>query len=235
MLLATAGAWLPLYLQRRGAHQPNVDDYLYTLVSRQLAHTGSFTDFVHAVLHTGQTAPLVVLLTAPAAVHGVDAAVAVELPLLLLLAAAAWLLARRWVPPWEAALIGFAAAANQAVLGWALMVHFSVAASALCLLSLAAYLWSDGFRSWSWSALTGVAVGLLLLSRSLAPVYVAAFAVAIGLDVLRRRRLPLGQAGLAVLLAAAVAGPWWLVSGGTALHYLKSAGYEGSSGACQAR
>jgi hypothetical protein len=230
MLVATAAAWVPLYLQRRGAHQPNVDDYLYTLVSRQLAHAGSFTDFVHALLHTGQHAPLVVLLAAPGAVHGVDGAVAVELPLLLLLATSAWLLARRWVPPWEAALIGFAAAANQAVLGWALMVHFSVAASALSLLSLAAYLWSDGFRSWGWSAITGVAVGLLLLSRSLAPVYVASFAVVVGLDVIRRRRLPLGQTSIAVLLAAAVAGPWWLVSGGTALHYLRTAGYESSSG-----
>jgi hypothetical protein len=230
MLLATAGAWLPLYLQRRGAHQPNVDDYLYTIVSRQLAHAGSFTDFLHTVLHTGQTAPLVVLLAAPGAVRGVDGAVAVELPLLLLLAGAAWLLARRWVPPWEAALIGFAAAANQAVLGWALMMHFSVAASAFCLLSLAAYLWSDGFRRWGWSALTGVAVGLLLLSRSLAPVYVATFAVVVAFDVIRRRRLHLGQAAITVLLAAAVAGPWWLVSGGTALHYLRTAGYESSSG-----
>jgi hypothetical protein len=230
MLVATAAAWVPLYLQRRGAHQPNVDDYLYTLVSRQLAGAGSLTDFVHAVLHTGQTAPLVVMLAAPAAMHGVDGAVAVELPLLLLLAVSAWLLARRWVPPWEAALIGLAAAVNQAVLGWALMMHFSVAASAFCLLSLAAYLWSDGFRRWGWSALTGGAVGLLLLSRSLAPVYAASFVVVVGLDLIRRRRLPIGQASLAVLIAAAVAGPWWVVSGGAALHYLRTAGYETSSG-----
>jgi hypothetical protein len=230
MLAATAGAWVPLYLQRRGAHQPNVDDYLYTLVSRQLAHAGSLGDIVHAFLHTGQTAPLMVLLAGPVAVHGVDGAVAVELPLLLLLAASAWLLASRWVAPWEAALIGFAAAANQAVLGWALMVHFAVAAGALSLLSLAAYLRSDGFRSWGWSAATGMAVGLLLLSRSLAPVYVASFAVVVGLDVIRRRRIPLGQATVAVLVLATVAGPWWLVSGGTALHYLRTSGYEPSSG-----
>jgi hypothetical protein len=75
-----------------------------------------------------------------------------------------------------------------------------------------------------------VSVGLLLLSRSLAPVYVAAFAVAVGVDLLRRRRFCFRQTALAVLIAGAVAGPWWLVSGGTALHYLTSAGYQRSSG-----
>jgi len=230
LLAGAVAAWLPLYLQRRRAHQPNVDDYLYTLVSRQIAHAGSFSDVIHALLHTGQTAPLVVALSAPLAVHGVDAAAAVELPLLFLLAASAWLLARRWISPWPAALVGFAAAVNQAVLGWALMVHFSVAASALCLLALAAYLWSDGFRSWGWSALTGLAVGFLLLSRSLAPVYVASFAIVLAIDLIRRRRLPVGQTSVAVLLAAAVAAPWWLVSGGTALHYLRNSGYDPSSG-----
>jgi hypothetical protein len=191
MLATTAAAWTPLYLQRRRAHQPNVDDYLYTIVARQIFRAGSFGDIVHAFLHTGQTAPLVPLLAAPGAVHGVDGAVAVELPLLLLLAGAAWMLVRPWVGPWSAALIGFAAAANQAVLGWALMMHFSVATSALCLLALAGYLRSDGFRHWGWSALTGGAVGLLLLSRSLAPLYVAAFVAVVVADLVVRRRLPL--------------------------------------------
>src|SRR6516164_209194 len=72
MLVATAAAWIPLYLQRRGAHQPNVDDYLYTIVARQIADAGSLSGFVHAVLHTGQTAPLYVLLAAPGALYGVD-------------------------------------------------------------------------------------------------------------------------------------------------------------------
>jgi hypothetical protein len=75
-----------------------------------------------------------------------------------------------------------------------------------------------------------VSVGLLLLSRSLAPVYVAAFAVAVGVDLLRRRRFGFMQAGVAILIVAALAGPWWLVSGGTALHYLNTAGYQPSSG-----
>lgn len=230
MLLATAGVWVPLYLQRRAAHQPNVDDYLYAIHSVGLAHAGSLTGLVDAGLHTGQLAPLVVLLAAPGALRGVDGAVVVELPLLLLLAGGAWLLARRWVGPKEAALVGFVAAANQAVLGWALMLNFSVAASALCLWSLAAYLWSEGFQRWGWSLGTGLSVGLLLLSRSIAPVYAAALVVAIGIDIVRRRRLPWAQAGLAVLIASAVAGPWWLVSGETALHYLKTAGYQSSSG-----
>jgi Concanavalin A-like lectin/glucanases superfamily len=233
MLLLVTAAWVPLYLQRRRAHEPNVDDYLYALQSLRLWHAGSFGNLVHDFLHTGQAAPLVPLLAAPGASHGVDGAVAVELPLLLLLAGGAWILARRWVGPWEAALIGLAAAANQAVLGWSLMMHFSVATSALCLWSLASYLWSDGLERWAWSVATGASVGLLLLSRSLAPVYVASFSVVVVADLIRRRRLHLPQAGAAVLLAFVVAGPWWLESGGTALHYLRNAGYEQSGGFTQ--
>jgi hypothetical protein len=230
MLLLLTAAWVPLYLQRRHAHQPNVDDYLYTLQAWRLAHAGSFVDFLHGFLHTGQTAPLVILLAAPGALHGVDGAAAIELPLLLFLAAGGWLLARRWVGPWQAALVGLAAAGNQAVLGWSLMVHFSVAASALCVWALASYLWSDGFQRWAWSLATGAAVGLLLLSRSLAPAYVAPFVVVVVGDLVRRRRLPLDRAAAAAALAFAIAGPWWIVSGGTALHYLRSAGYQTSSG-----
>jgi Concanavalin A-like lectin/glucanases superfamily len=230
MLLVVAAAWVPLYLQRRRAHEPNVDDYLYALQSLKLTHAGSFGNLVHDILHTGQTAPLVPLLAAPGAAHGVDGAVAVELPLLLLLAGGAWLLARRWVGPWEAALIGLAAAANQAVLGWSLMMHFSVAASVFCLWSLAAYLWSEGFQRWSWSIVTGISVALLLLSRSIAPIYVIPFAIVVAADSLIKRRLRWTQAGAAVLIVLLVAGPWWLVSGETAFHYLRTAGYEPSSG-----
>jgi Concanavalin A-like lectin/glucanases superfamily len=230
MLLATAGAWVPLYLQRRAAHQPNFDDYLYALEAQGFAHADSVTGLVRAALHTGQTSPLVPLLAAPGAVRGVDGAVAVELPLLLLLAGGAWLLARRWVSGPHAALIGFAAAANQAVLGWAMMLHFSVATSALCLWSLAAYLWSDGFQRLGWSLLTGLSVGLLLLSRSLAPMYVAALVCVVAVDVARRRSFPWLHAGSGLLIALALAGPWWLVSGRTALDYLTSAGYSSSSG-----
>ncbi len=200
------------------------------MVSSQLDHAGSLTGLVHGFLHTGQTAPLVVLVAAPLAAHGVEAAVAAELPFLLLLATGAFLLARRWLKSWAAALVALVATANQAVLGWALMVHFSVAACAFCLIALAAYLWSDGFRSWSWSALTGVAAGLLLLSRSLAPLYAAALGAVIAIDLIRRRRWRVGRAVLALLTAGLVAAPWWLVSGGTALHYLRSAGYESSTG-----
>jgi hypothetical protein len=230
MLLLTAAAWVPLYLQRRRAHLPNVDDYLYALMSLRLAHAGSIGNFVHDFLHTGQTAPLVLLFSAPGAVHGVDGAVALQLPLLLLLAGGAWFLARIWVGPWPAALIGLAAATNQAVIGWSVMVHFSVTASACCLWMLAAYLRSEGFQNWRWALLTGASVGLLLLSRSLAPVYVAPFVVVALIDVVRRRRLPWAQIGAALAVAVAVAGPWWLVSGGDALHYLRSSGYQASSG-----
>ena len=88
-------------------------------------------------------------LAAPLAAHGVEATVAVELPLLLLVAGGAYLLTRRWASARVAAVVGFAAAVNQGVLAWALTLNFAVTASAFVLCTLAAYPYSEGFRRWA--------------------------------------------------------------------------------------
>src|SRR5262249_42468253 len=149
---------------------------------------------------------------------------------LMLLASGSWLLARLWVGPWEATFIGFAAAANQAVLGWALMLNFTVATCAFSLWAIAAYLRSEGFQRLNWSLVAGLSIGLLLLSRSIAPIYAAALALVILVDLLRRHRASWLNGALALLVAFAVAAPWWLISGPTAIHYLTTAGYQPSSG-----
>jgi len=191
---------------------------------------------VHAVLLTGQTAPLVPVTAALLAhLRGVQGAVGAELFFLALLISGAYALARIWVGPTASGIAAMAAGGNQAVLGWALMLNFAVAAAAATVWTFACYLHSDRLADKKWAVATGVAGGLLLLSRSLAPVYAAPLVVVIAIDVLwhhraRKARLPWSGLTLSTATALVIAGPWWLLSGRTALRYLRNAGYQGSSG-----
>jgi hypothetical protein len=230
-LLVSGLAWVPLYLQRRAAHQPDVDDYLYAAVKRNIGQRGPL-EMLHAALHTGHTAPLVPLLAAPF-MGGVDAAVAVELPLLLLLVLGTYLLVRCWVGPAPAGCVALVAGLNQAVLGWSLMLHFSVAASACVVWVFAAYLRSEGLRNWPWTVTAGLAFALLMLSRTMAPVYFVPLLAVIGVDVIKRRSARWGPALTSAAVVVVLAGPWWWTSGSIALRYLHSAGYKASSGFTQ--
>lgn len=233
-LSVTAAVWVALFVLRVRAHQPNVDDYGYTFLSWALLnHT--LSGIVTATLHTGTIAPLVPVLAAPLVdMGGVAGALGVELPLLLLLVVGAYVLARVWLRPNAAAVTALVVGLNQAVLGYALMLNFAVAATAATLWSLAAYLRSDHLRRWRWSLAFGVSVAALLLSRSLAPAYVVPLAVVVMVDLLidatRRRGRPWWPLAAAMGLILVLAGPWWAISGHQALHYLTHAGYQSSSG-----
>jgi hypothetical protein len=233
-LLVVVLVWVPLFALRVRARQPNVDDYEYAQLAYAFLYY-SLGGIVSHALHSGATSPLVPLLASPLArTWGVNGAVAVQLPLLLLLVGGAYSLARMWLGARSAALTATAVGLNQAVLGWAIMLNFSVAVTAALLWSFAAYFRSDRLRTWRWSLVFGVAVASLLLSRSVAPVYAVPLAAVLAADqvvlLLRRRSWPGLPALSAIGLVLVLAGPWWLVSGRTAAHYLTSAGYEVSSG-----
>ena len=131
--LAVGRVWAGLYVQRGTAHTPNVDDYLYTRVAYTLGHllVARPLSGVHAVLLTGQTAPLVPVVAAlPTHLAGVQGAVGVELLFQALVVCGAYILARVWVSPTASVVVALVAGLNQAVLGWALMLNFAVAAAA---------------------------------------------------------------------------------------------------------
>ncbi len=228
LLVLTTAAWLPLFLQRVHAHQPNVDDYYYAYLA-QLISNGSV-----GVLHTGQTSPLVPTLAAPlVALYGVDGGVFLQLPLLLLTVTGAYLLARTWIRPVPAALTALAVGINQAVIGYAIMLHFSIAVTGAIIWAFYSYVRSDHLREPRWCVAVGVALAALLLSRSMAPSYALPLLAVMFIDVVldvRRHRLRWVPVLLPVVVVLVVAGPWWLVSGHTALHYLFTAGYNDSTG-----
>ncbi len=232
VLLLLGATWIALYLVRIHAHQANVDDYLYAVVTRELVHS---PDPITAVLHTGQNSPLVLLLAAPGVdLFGVYGGLLVNLPLLLLLGAGAFVLARRWLSPSGAALTALAVGLNTAVLGYSVMFNFAVASTAAVVWCFAAYLKSGRLSSMGWSIGFGVAFAALVLSRSISPVYAVPLLVVVVVDmVLGARRLDVLWRGSVLASAATIlviAGPWWAVSGPAVWHYLTYAGYQASSG-----
>jgi hypothetical protein len=232
VLLALGLIWTALFLVRIHAHQPNVDDYYYSVVTRALTQS---QNPISALLHSGRNSPLVLFLAMPGvALFGVYGGIATDLPLLLLLGAGTFVLARRWLTPVGAALTALAVGLNSAVLGYSVMFNFAIASTAAVVWCFAAYLSSERFTNLRWSIGFGVAFAALILSRSIAPVYAVPLAILVMVDIVVGTRR-LGSLLSAPVVAAAatvlvIAGPWWAVSGSALWHYLTYAGYQASSG-----
>jgi hypothetical protein len=232
LLLVLAAVWIPLFLLRIHAHQANVDDFEYAALTRNLIRA---PNPISAVLHTGQTSPLVLLLAAPGVdLFGVYGGIFVDLPLLLLLAVGAFILARRWLSPFGATLTALGAGLNAAVLAYAVMLNFALASTTAVVWCFAAYVRCERFSNWRWSITFGIAFAALILSRSMAPVYAAPLVLLVVIDAVAGARRSGGLPRWPALGAAAtvlvLAGPWWAFSGPAAWHYLTYAGYQSSSG-----
>ncbi len=230
-ILVTAAVWIVLFVARVQAHQADVDDYFYASVAHSLWNG----NFVSSFLHTGMTSPLVPAVASPgAAVSGVYGAMAVELPFLLILVAGSYFLARLWISPLAAMVAALVVALNEDVSSYAVTLNFAMPTAAALVWAFYSYIRSRHFRNWKWSLLFGVAIAVVLLSRSMSFVYVAPLVVVVVIDLMvdivkhgHALRLPaLG----AVVTTLVLAGPWWLVSGHAAIQYLQSAGYQSSSG-----
>jgi hypothetical protein len=236
-LAVTAAAWLAAWAVRVVVKQPFIDDYLYAGIALGFWHDlagGHLLALLRGFLGSGTSAPLVPLLAAPVSGHGPDLAVLVQLPLLLGLCAVLFHLLARFQPPARAAVAAGVISLMPAMLAWSVMLSMGVAAALFSLAALDLGLLSDGLRDRRLALATGAALGLLTLSRAMAPLYVVAVVAALALAWLRHRRRPeaeqLRNALLAAAVTAAIAGPWWLRSGPAALRYLATAGYNSQSG-----
>jgi hypothetical protein len=215
------------------SHVSNVDDYLYALQTRQ--YLDAFGDGPRALVRAwrtfGTNSPLVPMLALPVAAVSTSpqALILVQaLPLAVLLGSCRTLLRDLGLGRRASWFVAAAITALPPVMGYAAMYHFAVAAAACTALAAAAYVRSDRLVRRGPSLVVGLALGLLSLTRVVAPVYVAALCVPLLVDVLvgkadRARRMR--NAGWAALLAAVVAAPWWLATGRGAVDYLVSAGY----------
>ena len=231
-LVATGVMWVALFVIRVHAHQINVDDYAYANLARDIVHSGNP---VSTFLHSGTSSPLGPALAGPGSdIGGVYGAMTVELPFLLLLVAGSFFLARLWVSPMAAMVTALVVGFNKDVSSYALMLHFGVPTAAELVWAIYSYIRSRQFRDWKWSLVFGVAIAAMLLSRSMSVVYivplVAVVGIDLGVDLAKNGGILRWPALAAVAATLLLAGPWWLVSGHAALHYLQNAGYQPSSG-----
>jgi hypothetical protein len=208
----------------------NVDDYLYAAqTSAYLDALPRPGDLLDAWRAHGSNAPAVPTLALPLAAISTSPhwLVLVQLiPLLILVAGVRSLLGALGLERRVAWIAAGAIGLLSPVLSYAAMYHFGVAAAAFTVLALAAYAHSDRLARRRPALLVGLALGVLALTRVMAPVYVVAVAMPLAVDALSRLdRARLANAGLAALLAAVIAGPWWAVTGDAAWDYLVSAGY----------
>lgn len=184
-----------------------------------------------------QHAPLLSLVTVPFLVVGsigLQWALVAQLPVLVLLMLATFLLARRLVgDPWSvlaAAVVGCA----PSFVDYTRTYHFGLLSAATMTAAVWCLVASEGFtRRWP-SVGWGIFVGLALLSRtmmvSFAPGLVVAGALAaVAVPTGRRRRIAYFGAGLAC--ATVVALPWWVANWRAVSTYLKGFGYGGSGNA----
>lgn len=238
LAIVTIG-WAIAFARRLAVGVSNVDDYLYTDMATDFrnALVSGPVALVEAWQRHEQNSPLIPTLAAPltALSSSPHVLVLVQLPLLLLLTASiAWLLHSLGLT-WPRAWLGAALTAIlPATLWYSVMVHFALACALFTTTALAAYLSSDRLASRRFALVFGASFGVLLLSRVVALVYVAAIAIAVGVDLIARgwdehfaRRLI--NLALAAGVCLLLAGPWWLVDGPGTLKYLIGFGLSDES------
>ena len=228
---------LQLYRERLTEHATNVDDYLYARQTDDIL--GSLASGGVGIVDAWQTyannSPLVPTLAASIAAfnRAPNSLVLVQLPLVLgLLAAVSAMLRLTGVagrPRW---LVAGLIVVLPPVLTYTVMLNFSIAATLCTVGAVALYAASGRLRSAALSAGLGVALGLLVLSRVVALVYVAAILVAVAIDLLlddADRTQRSANATRTAVIAVALAAPWWLTAGPQAMRYLLDAGYSSGS------
>ncbi len=187
--VAVLGLFAVVVALRWESHFANVDDYLYALQTREYrdALGADPRDLLHAWRMFGSNSPLIPMLALPVAAVSASphALILVQvLPLVLLLGSTRSLLRALGITPSASWFTAAAIATLPPVMGYAAMYHFGLAAAACATLAAAAYARSERLAHLRPALLLGLAVGLLALTRVVAPVYVAALCVPLVVDVL---------------------------------------------------
>jgi 4-amino-4-deoxy-L-arabinose transferase-like glycosyltransferase len=230
-LVAVQLAWL--FANRRG-YPLFIDEAGYVAIAIKdhaaLAQDG-LGGFWDTIAAQAPHAPLVPALTALLyTVHtGILISFGVVLGFLVLLVAAVYGIAERLTSPRAAALAALVTATLPGVLEFSRVYIFALPGAALLASAVYALLRSDGLRSTRWSLAAGVALGLMLLTRTMTVAFLPGVAVATAIAVLGRaggdRSRSLANGGLALIALVAVAATWYLPNLNPVVDYLTGYGY----------
>lgn len=229
--------WVATY--RRG-YPLTIDESGYlaiALIDHFALQGGGPDSWWHAVQSQAPYAPLVPAVTSLAYVFkaGVLEGFGVLIGFLVLLVYAVYGIGERLAGPRLGALAALVAATLPGTFVFVREYVFALPAAALLACSVYALLRSDGLRSWRWAVACGIAIGLMLLARTMTVAFVpglfAAGVVAILIrgryaarpgGLLGRRFLNLG---LVAAAGFAVAAPWYLHNLKPVFDYLTNYGY----------
>jgi hypothetical protein len=223
------------FQEHRGGYPFDIDEAGYStfgIVDYIGLHNGGISGWWEAIQHQPTFAPLVPALTSLTVyVHqGVLNGFAVLAFFAVLLTLTAYLIAERLVGPRLGAFAALVTATLPGTIAFSREYVFALPTATFLLGAVYAILRSHGLRSRRWAIACGVAIGLMMLSRTMAIAYVPGILLAgvvpmlarDGRQELARRILNLV---LLILAAAAVAATWYARNLSSVVDYLTSYGY----------
>jgi 4-amino-4-deoxy-L-arabinose transferase-like glycosyltransferase len=232
LLLAVLNVWW-FETYRRG-FPFDIDEAGYTvfgIVDYLGLRDGGPRGWWEAIVNQPTFAPLVPALTSLTVwIHpGVMNGFAVLTAFLVVLAIAAYGVAERLAGPRLGALAALVTATLPGTFAFAREYVFALPVAALLMISVFALLRSDGLRQRRWAIACGVAIGLMLLTRTMAITYVPGILLAAVVVALAREQGDLAKRFVnfvfLVVAAIAVAATWYTKNLGSVVEYLTDYGY----------
>jgi hypothetical protein len=235
LLIALDVWWVATY---RHGYPFDVDEAGYTSIALidYLALKGAgLHAWWEAVQNQTPNAPLLPAVTSLVMVikAGVLEGFGVLIGFLVLLVFAVYGIGERLAGPRLGALAALVVGTSEGAFLFTREYVFALPTAALLACAVYAVLCSDGMRRRRWAIAAGAALGLMLLSRTMAVAFVPGVYVAALLAMLARERTELGSRflnlGLLTLTGAAVAATWYVKNLQPVLDYLTGFGYGAQS------
>lgn len=232
LLIAAVNVWW--IVENRHGYPFNVDEYGYTAIG--LADwlgfkNGGLHGWWEAIQQQAPNAPLmttltsVVLIFSPGLMQGFGVLIAMAVVQVLL----SYALATRLAGPRLGALVALAVATSEGLLLFAREYVFALPAATSTTFAVYCLVCSDGMRKRWWSAAVGAAVGLMLLSRTMAVAFVPGVAVAALIVLLARGKgsyvTRFVNYGIAIVVGFLVAATWYWRNFTPVYEYLTEFGY----------
>jgi 4-amino-4-deoxy-L-arabinose transferase-like glycosyltransferase len=237
LLLAVVNLWW--VATHRRDYPFDIDEAGYTtwaLLEYFALQSGGLGGWWDAVLDQAPHAPLLPALTSLTFLvrgGGVLEGFAVLSGFFVLLTLAVYGVGERLAGPRLGALAALLTATAPGAFSFSREYIFALPAAALLACAVYALLRSDGLRLRRWAIACGVALGLMLLARSMTIAFVPGVLGAGLLALAARRRDGLAprilNLGLLVLTGTALAATWYAPNLGTVVDYLTSYGYGAQS------
>lgn len=223
--------WIATY---RHGYPMDVDENGYTMIGIIDFfgwENGGFSGWWEAVQNQTPNAPLlpaltsIVLIFSPGVMQGYGVLIAFA----ALLTLATYGIGERLAGPRLGALAALAVGTSQGVFVFTREYIFALPTAAFLTCSVYALIRSEGMRRRWWAIACGAAIGLMLLSRTMAVAFLPGLGVAILLPIVLNYREELKQRllnlGLLVLSAVLVAATWYWNNVGPVYDYLTEFGY----------